>query len=356
MKQSYVIAAALTLVVAVWIGSGLGASEEEPTPPEMAAAPVEASPFKVRVRESQARDWHRKLSLFGHTEAERSVEIRTETDGRVEMVEVDKGASVEAGQVLVRLVADNRKARLAEARALLTQRQLEFEAAQELADKNFRSKTKLAEARAALESARAALDLAQLELERITIAAPFAGIVDSRRAEVGSYLKTGDVVATLVDTDPLRVVGEIPEAQAVDLHLGAPATAQLADGQTVEGVLHYLAVTADTKTRTFRFEVDVPNPDARLRAGLTARLILDTGVVRAHLISPALLTLSDEGQVGLRGVDADGTVVFHPVKIIDDTQDGMWVGGLPERLRLIIVGQEFVKAGQTVEPVAGDAP
>ncbi|CCQ74307.1 efflux RND transporter periplasmic adaptor subunit [Magnetospira sp. QH-2] len=356
MKSSFVIAGALAVGVVAWIGSGLLSADEGTTPEsegsvEQASVAPETELFKVRVRESLAQDWHQTLSLFGHTEAERRVELKAETAGRVAGLERDKGEWVEQDEILIKLAMDDRRSRLGEAQALLNQRLLEHEAAQELAEKSFRSKTKVAEARASLEAARAAVTTARLDIARTSIKAPFAGIVEERPVELGTYLAIGDPVAVLVDLDPILVIGELPETQAATLSLGTSATASLADGRMVQGALSYLSSTANESTRTFRFEVEVPNPDGQLRAGLTARLSLETGQVRAHRISPALLTLSDAGQLGLRSVHDDGEVQFHPVKIVDDTPEGMWVTGLPDRVRLIIVGQEFVKAGQTVEAV-----
>ena len=69
------------------------------------------------------------------------------------------------------------------------------------------------------------------------------------------------------------------------------------------------------------------------------------------MISPSVLTLNDAGVVGVRTVDANDTVRFKPVEILADETQGVWIGGLPERVRLIVVGQEFVVEGERVTPV-----
>ena len=78
---------------------------------------------------------------------------------------------------------------------------------------------------------------------------------------------------------------------------------------------------------------------------------LNTGKVKAHYLSPAVLTLSDRGVIGVKTVNAANKVEFFPVRIIADTPDGIWLTGLPETTTLITVGQEFVLTGQSVEPV-----
>ena len=75
----------------------------------------------------------------------------------------------------------------------------------------------------------------------------------------------------------------------------------------------------------------------------------------AHLISPAVLTLADDGRVGVRIVDAGDVARFVPVEILADSEEGVWVSGLEHGDRLITVGHEFVKDGQKVRPVAESA-
>ena len=78
---------------------------------------------------------------------------------------------------------------------------------------------------------------------------------------------------------------------------------------------------------------------------------IDLGEVQAHQISPALFTLSDEGEMGVRTVDTSNRVEFHTVQIIEDGPDGVWVTGLPTTTRLITVGQEFCDRGWTIDPI-----
>jgi hypothetical protein len=76
--------------------------------------------------------------------------------------------------------------------------------------------------------------------------------------------------------------------------------------------------------------------------------------VLAHRVSPALFTLDDAGSMGVRLIDQDNRVVFYAVEVIEDTAQGAWVTGLPSKVNLITVGQEFVLAGQRVEPIYVD--
>jgi multidrug efflux system membrane fusion protein len=120
-------------------------------------------------------------------------------------------------------------------------------------------------------------------------------------------------------------------------------------GELVEGRICYLAPVAAESTRTFRLELAIPNGDGNLRAGMTAEMRLAADQITAHVLSPALLTLDDSGVVGVKSVNDRNVVEFHAVEIVGSPADGITVTGLPQELRLITVGQGFVKPGERVD-------
>jgi multidrug efflux system membrane fusion protein len=256
--------------------------------------------------------------------------------------------------VLLRLAIEDRQAMLDEARAMLRQRQIEYDASKELQTKGFRSETSMAAAAAELDAAQAAVKQMEIDLERTTIVAPFEGVLGWERVELGDYVSAGDAVATVVDLDPLLVVGFASEREVAALQPGAPGSARLVDGSMVEGRLSFVAPQADAQTRTYRFELEVPNPDGRIRAGLSAEVAIPVEEMMAHVLSPAVLTLADNGTLGVKIVGADNRVAFVPVQIVGESEQGIWVTGLPTEVTLITVGQEFVVTGQEVAPVAAD--
>ncbi len=354
MRTSTLIAAVIALVAVLWIGSGLLFPHEEAAQEravDSMRAADEAPAPRVRVRDMAARETVTPLIVHGHTEASRQVVVRAETGGRVVEVAVDKGAVVAAGDVLARLDMGNRRERLEEAQALVAQRELQFNAASSLAQRDYASRTRLAEARAELEAARAALSAIRKEIDDTVVRAPFAAVVNQRAVEVGTFLAAGGDVATLIDLDPVTVSAEVAERAFGRLTTGTPAEVRLIDGRTVEGSVTWISASASPGTRTFPIEVAITNPAQDIPEGMTAEVRLPLEAVVAHLVSPAVLTLNDAGVVGVKLVDESDTVRFAPVQVVRDTADGMWIAGLPEQVRLITVGQEFVTDGQTVEPV-----
>ena len=346
VKRSYIGAAAIVGVLGLWLLSGVFVSTE----PEAGdtAAVIEQPLTNVRATVLDARPYISTVVIRGRTEAIRKVDLRSEIDAQVVALPVEKGGRVKKGDIVCRLSVDDRQARLDEAEALAKQRELEANAAQRLAEKGHRSATQTAAAMAQYDAAKAQVAQIEVELENTAIRAPFAGVINSRPAEIGAYLQGGDICATLVEEDPMLVVGDVSEQDVAALAIGNAGQVQLATGQLLEGKIRFISSVANELTRTFRVELVVPNSDRSLRDGITAVTSIAVSQTMAHLLSPAFLALDDSGTVGVRILNGSDTVAFKPVKIIGDGAEGVWVVGLDDQETVITVGHEFVRAGQRV--------
>ena len=123
----------------------------------------------------------------------------------------------------------------------------------------------------------------------------------------------------------------------------------------MEGFVSYVAPAANPETRTFAIEVTIDNPDNKIVEGMTVEIYLPMPEQQLHKISPSILSLNDDGQIGVKTLDDQNVVSFVPVQIVADKADYMLIDGLPETARVITVGQDFVVGGQTVEPTESDA-
>jgi multidrug efflux system membrane fusion protein len=356
IRRSYLFAALLAVAATAWIASGnFGESATEPKVKKAPAELVrEIQTQQVRVATLTASEHQIQLSVNGQTEAVRQVDIKAEITGPIAELPIEKGTRVTTGTVLARIAELERPAILAEAKALLAQRKLELEAANKLAEQGYRAQTQRAASEAVYEAALAAVRRAEVRIDHLDITAPFDGILDQRMVEIGDHLEIGDPIVGLVDLDPLLIVAHVSERDVGKLKTGTAGRARLASGQKVTGHIRFIAAAADSQTRTFRVELEVPNPQLALADGITAELHLPLRRVMAHFISPSILTLADAGAIGVQTVDSDDTVVFRPVTIVEQRPDGIWVTGLPETVRVITVGHEFVRDGQTVVPVDED--
>ncbi|MGR3519995.1 MAG: efflux RND transporter periplasmic adaptor subunit [Roseovarius sp.] len=375
-------------------GAGDTAKAEAAQEPGSTGAADAGEPVAMRVvvQRSEAREVDSAVKLRGRTEADRVVDLRAETSGLVVSEPLGRGAFVEAGDVLCRLDPAARqatleeararlkeaqarvpeaRARLEEARAALEEAQINYRAASNLVKNGYASETRVAATRAALraaesgvesatsglesaraniESARAGVTAAEEEIDRLTIHAPFGGVLETDTAELGSLLQPGALCATVLRLDPIMLVGFVSETDVARVETGARATARTASGQEVAGEVSFVSRSADPTTRTFRVDVRVPNPDLTLRDGETAEIAIASAGRRAHLVPQSALTLNDEGTLGLRLVDEENRVRFAPVTLMRDTPAGVWLTGLPERADVIVIGQEYVRAGVRVKP------
>lgn len=363
MKKSYLIAGVLAVGLVGWLASGqvggneagdAGHGETVASPSDASSLSGERQILSVRVQDLTAETIEREIVINGKTAPVRSVEMRAETNGRVIGVDAREGAFVAAGDVIIRLDPRDREVLALEAEALLRQRQIELDAAKKLGEKGFQAETSVALAEANFAAAEAALKRAQLDLDHTKVAAPFAGVLDRRHVEIGAFVDIGDPLAMLLDQDPYLVTGDVTETEVAKLEVGMTGKVRLATGDTVEGKLRYVASQADQQTRTFEVELEVPNPAGRLAAGVSAEIRLSVERLPAHQVSPSVLTLADDGTLGVKTVDAQGRVVFMPVEIAKADQNDVWLIGLPEEVRLIVVGQGFVTDGAEVRPMPVD--
>ncbi len=355
LNKSYI--AALSIFVAVVLLFAVGtllqsgqANSHEP------AASEQSRLFEVVTRTVTAEPRAATLSLRGRSQAFREVLVRAETGGRVAEAEILEGSEVEAGDVLCRLDVDARSAAVEQAEADLRARQLDYDAANELAQRGHRSTNQVASAEAARDAAQARLQAAREELANIYLRAPFNGVFDGRVAEVGDFLRAGDPCGTVVELDPLLVVAEVSERNVEALAPGMPGHVRLVTGQQVEGRVRFVERRADPATRTFRVEVEVPNPDMSIRSGVTAEIILELPERPAHRVPASILALDAEGELGIRIVEADHHVRFVRIELLSDDGEQVWVAGLPETADIIVLGQEFVANGVEVRVAReGDA-
>ena len=354
-RRPWTLAVGLTLLVLLWLASGALRRESPDTSGTKGSTPATMPVARVQIRAQQAESVTRTISVYGRTAPARTVQIKAETSGRVSSVGISRGEPARAGQTLLKLDLRDRQGRLEQARASVSEYQSAWEGQQALKPQGYISDTQLAETRAKLVGARAELIRAELDLDYMTLRAPFDGTVQERAVEVGDFVRPGDPVATFVDNTRLIVTGSIAEQDAGFVRVGSAATAALVTGQNVKGRIRYLAPVAEEATRTFTVELEIPNPGGKLPAGVTAEMRIPGGEVLAYRLAPSLLTLDAGGELGVKTVDANRQVEFHRVQIARSEANGVWVTGLPESASIIVVGQGYVSAGQPVQAIEAPA-
>jgi membrane fusion protein, multidrug efflux system len=350
--RSWFYSGGIAVLITLWLLSGtLGGDEDENTAAGPAVSEFKVQHSKVRVRTQSAEEIVRTIVVNGKTAPARIVQLSAETDGRVEYTGAERGANVTRGGTIVRLDERDRSARLAQAMATLKQREVEYEGRLKLQTESYVSEAQLQEAIAQLEAAKTELRRAELDLEFMTVRAPFDGALQSRVVEIGDFVQSGDPIATFVDNRTIIVAANVSEFDAQHVAVGEAAEARLATGEDVRGAIRYVAPVADEATRTFAVELEVDNRDGNLRAGGTAELYIPAEVVNAHRVSPSLLTLDDAGNVGIKIINENSEVEFVVADIALSSSNGVWIAGLPDTATIITVGQGFVTSGSVVDAI-----
>ncbi len=355
MKGSYGLALLFSAGIAGWMATGetvySGQADDNPTPPPAERnQAVEVKAVRVAVNKSVARARNSILDIRGRTEAETKIAVRSETTALVRKRLVEKGQWVSKGTLLCELDAGSRQAKLAQAEAQLAQADFDLNAKTKLSKKGFAAESQVTALRAKRDAALASVKEAKVELERVRITAPFSGVVQAPLADIGDQLTAGGTCVTLMNPDPMLVVGQVSERNVSKIKPGSTAKVKLVTGEEVEGKVRYVATASDIETRTFRVEVEVPNSDKILRDGVTATASVALPAAKAHLMSPAYLTLSDGGVIGVKIVE-DSKAKFVPITILANDAQGVWITGLEDTVTVITVGQEYVKTGQAIEAV-----
>jgi multidrug efflux system membrane fusion protein len=291
-----------------------------------------------------------EVPLRGQTKAKASVNVMPETQGIIQQVHVDKGQRVAAGDLICTLDQGTRAAAVAQAEAALAQAQSAFDSNAELRSKGLAPANSGISLEANVKAAQAGVENAKAELARTEVRTKVAGVVQGPIATIGQFMSGQTACATVVELDPMLFVGSVPEARMGLARLGLEAKVTTVTGQSAEGKVTFLASSADSATRSFPVEIELPNSDGKILDGSTAQAVVNLGTAPAHLLPQSALTLDDEGVLGVRAVTADNTVAFYPITIMRDTREGIWVTGLPARVDVITVGQDFVQAGQKVNP------
>ncbi|WP_294925366.1 efflux RND transporter periplasmic adaptor subunit [uncultured Paracoccus sp.] len=342
-RPEVLVFAGIVLLLVLWIGSGMIARE-----PLVEERPAPQVPV-VAASTSEARPVDRELILYGEVQPTQIAILRSRTDGLLEEV-ADQGTVVRQGDELARLSADDREARLAQAQAQLAAATRTAEAAQQLADRGVGPGLEAQARQAELQAARAALRAIELDIENTTLRAPVSGIINRVILDTGSYVAPGGEVLEIVKNDPLLAIVDVQQSEIRNIRPGMPASVRfIGDQGTVEGRVSFVAPLADAATRTFRVEIEIPNPDAAIPAGISAEVRLVTDTIDAHFVSSALMRLDEQGRIGLYAVDDESRIVFHPIGFVTADSNGLWVTGLDRRVQLVTISQGAIAEGEVVE-------
>ncbi|GAB5413426.1 MAG: efflux RND transporter periplasmic adaptor subunit [Congregibacter sp.] len=314
-----------------------------------------------------------ELEFAGSVSALRAASLSPAIAGLVDELFVDAGDRVERGDVLLKLddelarfqlasdeatvrraaqaAADSRR-RLKEARELVKKQTIAETAVRDL-------ESEVIEDEAEHARAEAVAGLSRATLNRHTLAAPFAGVISARSADLGEWITPGSTVLQLVSTDQLTVDLQVSEAYLGALTVGAPLELRFRDGGVVAASVAAIIPVTDPIARTFlvRVNADAPHADMFPGVSVNARISLNAGRVQTVVPRDAMQRY------------ADGRTVVWVVETVDGADraserfvaTGLSFDGLIEVQRglnagerVVVVGNESLRNGQAVRVVNGN--
>ena len=262
--------------------------------------------FNVEVLESTAQIISDSIDFSSTTEAHRRIEIKSEVMTTVEKVLVKAGKSIKKGEHIIKLE--------------------EFDTNQELYELDL---------------------LSENEFKKIALFAPFDGILLDGHKIGGELVMPGEKVYEIIDLSKLKIFGYINENEILNISEDNEVDVTIL-GESVNGKIDYISPFSDPNTKTFEIVVNVDNRNLKYKDGLSSMISIKKGEVLAHKISPSILSLGDDGELGVKVIDKGNKVLFKKINIIEDTSDFMLVTGLDSQEQLIIVGQQYVSNGEEV--------
>lgn len=231
-------------------------------------------PVAVAVATASERAWQARLPAVGSLKALQGVNLSLEIAGTVRAIQFESGQQVKAGQPLLQLDSDVETALLGTAQADLGLAQLDYGRGAQLVDSRAISKGEFDRLNAVLLKNKATVAQLKASLAKKNILAPFSGTIGIRRVDVGDYLASGTVIATLQDLSSLYVDFYVAEQAIPQLHVGQPVLVTVAayPGQTFEGAISALNPKVDDSTRNILVRATLANPQGKLLPGMFANL------------------------------------------------------------------------------------
>jgi multidrug efflux system membrane fusion protein len=353
-RPSRVIALILVVGAAVWVGSRAlnpEAEQSHAAEPTAAAEPAQVPVQRVSFTTANAQSHQQQTALSCVTEADHRAQAVARGAGIIVDLKVKLGLTVKSGDLIAVISDEGRQAAVRQAQALVDQRQSEYDSNTRLVSQGTLPKNQLAASEAALAAAKAALASAQAELARANVTAPIDGIINDLPMQVGQAVQIGSAIATIIDPDPMLAVGAVSESRRAKIAVGQPATVRFINGRTVNGTVSFVGLSADKATRTYPVQASMQNADSAIPDGVTCEMTVTLNPIMAAAVSRSALVFADDGRLGVRIVAEGDKAAFAPVTIVDDAVDTVWVTGLDGSVRVITVGQDFVRDGDAVVPV-----
>jgi RND family efflux transporter MFP subunit len=363
-----------------------------------------AQPMRVDSAGVARADIAEQLQLVGNLTGAASVEVAPKINGRLRQVDLRLGDPVTRGQEVARVEDDELRQQVSQAeashevaRATVRQREADLllarttrDRSQSLFSRALVSRQELDDAEARYQAANAQLDLARaqfdeagarlqelrINLENTVMVSPVDGFIGRRYLDPGAYVTSNTAVVSVVDISLVRLVVNLVERDLQQVEEGVRARIEVDafPSESFEGRVARIAPVLDPATRTAEIEIEVPNPDFRLKPGMYARVSLVVGNKSQALVVPReaiVLRTSARGVFRVESGDGAATAQFvslvtgledeHHVEVVEGLLEGEQVvttgaAGLQHGDPILLAGAGGGRPGQGGFPGPGGSP
>lgn len=298
-----------------------------------------------------------EVSAVGSLKSVDSVVLRPEVTGRVAAIRFSDGQKAAKGAVLIELDAQTQAAEMQQAMANLGLAQANLKRNEELFQKKFVSQRALDETRAQLKVQEASVALASAKLGKMSLRAPFAGVVGLRSVSVGDYVKEGQELVNYEGVATLKVDFRLPEMHLTKLAKGqrVELVSDAMPGRRFAATVDAIDPLIDANGRSLAVRAKLDNADGTLRPGMFVRVRLVFGS-RENILTVPEQALVPAAQGISVFVVVDGKAKQTPVKTGQRRAGSVEiVEGLQANDSVVTAGQLKLRDGASVKPV-GEQP
>ncbi len=308
----------------------------------------------VEVARSRAQPMTTDIQSVGSLQSDESVVVSSEVAGRVSALEFAEGTPVQAGTVLVKLDDSLTRAEITDVEARLALARANFERASTLSRSGNVTDRVRDEAQAALETSRAALELAKVRLGKLSIQAPFSGIVGLRRVSVGAFVSVGQPIVNLEKIDQLKLDFKVPEIHLANVRVGQEVdiTVDALPSRTFRGTIYAINPMVDVNGRSLQVRARLANPDLVLRPGLFARVTVKGETERKAVFVPESAIMPRGGETYIFKVESGRAVEAKVTLGERKAGEVEIVNGIGADTTVIVAGQSRIRNGANVDVVS----
>jgi membrane fusion protein, multidrug efflux system len=306
-------------------------------------------PLTITASDVKTERIERRIDITGSLAAWEEAVVSFEVEGRIAEVTADLGDEVARGAVLVRITPVEFAWRKAQSDAELAAAEADFKRLSEMGGKNLISQQQLDEGRRRLDVAKAAADLAEKKFSDTSLKAPFSGRIAKRLVNAGEYARAGGAALQIVNANPLKFKGDVPERYSRDVKVGDEVQAFIEASTTpLSGKIVRIAPSVAPESRSFAIEARLDNPSGAVKAGTFARLSITTKSFDDAITVPegAIVNFAGNPRVYVIG---DGVAKEQPIEVAGKSLERVLVSkGLSAGQKVATSSLELLSDGRTI--------